>query len=257
MKKAVIYTSLTGGYDHLPQYKVIDPDFDYICFTNDYPAGSKVGQWEIRPIPIKLKDKIRLSRYAKLIPHTVFPDYDYSIWLDANLVITDKSIYETIKYHIASHHLWCAIKHPRFDCLYFDAFTCVYGAKASYNEMAPQIKFLRSENYPEHNGLYENNFIIRRHNDPTIKSIDEQWWEMYLKFSHRDQASLCYIFWKRRFKPVLLFPPDISTRNVKGIEYIKHLRYPLKHRIKVKIRMKYNRFRMHFSNVFDQYLKNK
>lgn len=33
--KIAIYTVLTGGYDKLQQPKVIDSDFDYICFSND------------------------------------------------------------------------------------------------------------------------------------------------------------------------------------------------------------------------------
>ncbi len=96
MKKAVIYTSLTGGYDNLPQYEVLDDYFDYICFTNDYPEGSRVGQWKIRSIPVQLADNTRLSRYVKLMPHAVFPDYEYSVWLDANLAITDSSIYDIL-----------------------------------------------------------------------------------------------------------------------------------------------------------------
>lgn len=112
MNKIVIYTSLTGGYDNLPQYEVVDPNFDYICFTNDYPAESKVGQWEIRPIPVDLKDNQRLSRYSKLMPHTVLENYEWSVWLDANLVIVNQKFYTNIFDKIKEGGLWYGIKHP-------------------------------------------------------------------------------------------------------------------------------------------------
>ena len=32
MAQKVIYTVLTGGYDHLQQPEVIDPDWDFVCF---------------------------------------------------------------------------------------------------------------------------------------------------------------------------------------------------------------------------------
>lgn len=147
MKKAVIYTSLTGGYDNLPQYDILDSFFDYICFTNDYPDGEKVGQWEVRSIPIEINDKTRLSRYVKLMPHKVFPDYEYSIWFDANLEITDKKIYEIIKTHISAQKKWCGIKHPTLDCIYQDAKECLKLAKVTYREIVSQVKFCEMKSF--------------------------------------------------------------------------------------------------------------
>lgn len=252
MKKAVIYTSLTGGYDNLPQYEVLDADFDYICFTNDYPAGSKVGQWEIRPIPIVLDDKTRLSRYVKLMPHAVFPDYEYSVWLDANLIITAQNIYDIIKQRINHKEIWCAVKHPLLDCIYDDAHACIIGANVKFSDVAPQVKFLQQEKFPRHYGLYENNFIIRNHNAFSVKEIDSTWWEIYLQYSKRDQLSLCYIFWKKNFTPTLIFPPEFSTRNVTGMKYKPHLIPSIQFRIKHKIRKYYNQFKLLSNKIFDQ-----
>ena len=60
MNRKVIYTCIVDGYDELRQPLAVDPDFDYICFSNDYQQ-IKVGVWEIRPIPYSSKDKTRLS----------------------------------------------------------------------------------------------------------------------------------------------------------------------------------------------------
>lgn len=222
MKKAVIYTSLTGGYDNLPQYEVLDDYFDYICFTNDYPEGSRVGQWEIRSIPVRLADNTRLSRYVKLMPHAVFPDYEYSVWLDANLAITDSSIYDILKSYISAGELWCAVKHPLRDCIYEEARACILIGKAAFNEIQPFTKFLKSKHFPRKFGLFENNFILRKHNDEIIKVIDDDWWSIYMAYSKRDQLSLCFLFWKHGFKPALLQPEGVSTRNISAIKYTSH-----------------------------------
>lgn len=76
----MIYTSLTGGVDNLPVYDVLDSRFDYVCFSDDYPAGSRVGQWEIRPIPVwRRKNNVLRSRFAKLQPHRLLGDYEWSV----------------------------------------------------------------------------------------------------------------------------------------------------------------------------------
>ena len=36
MNKKVIYTSLVGEYDVLPEPSFVMKDWDYICFSNDY-----------------------------------------------------------------------------------------------------------------------------------------------------------------------------------------------------------------------------
>ncbi len=113
----VIYTSVTNNYDQIPQYKSIDPSFDYICFSNDFPEGSWIGHWQIRAIPFKNKRQILLSRYTKILPHIVLPEYDWSIWLDANLSVISDSIYRDINICIERNQLWNGIKHPRFDCI--------------------------------------------------------------------------------------------------------------------------------------------
>lgn len=247
MKKAVIYTSLTGGYDNLPQYDILDSFFDYICFTNDYPDGEKVGQWEVRSIPIEINDKTRLSRYVKLMPHKVFPDYEYSIWFDANLEITDKKIYEIIKTHISAQKKWCGIKHPTLDCIYQDAKECLKLAKVTYREIVSQVKFLRDEKFPEHFGLFENNVIIRNHNDNSVRNIDEQWWNLYMRFSRRDQMSLFYIFWKNSFEPNLIFKQKENTHNCSGIRFVAHNQRCIRKKIMRKLKSWFYQILLTFS----------
>ena len=91
--KKVIYTVLTGGYDRLTQPEAVRADYDYICFT-DNPGKGSDGVWQLRPIPFETPDPITRARYAKLQPHVVLPEYDWSVFMDANLCITGDAFYE-------------------------------------------------------------------------------------------------------------------------------------------------------------------
>lgn len=241
-KKYVIYTSLTGGYDKLPQYKCLDERFDYICYSNDFNEGEKIGMWEIRNIPLtNCKDNIRLSRYVKLQPHKVLSEYEYSLWIDSNIIVEMPLFYDIVIGKIREGKDWYGIKHPLRDCIYEDAEAVVLAGVANFFEIRKQMKFLRSECYPEHYGLFENNIILRKHNSEVIREINDDWWQIYNRFSKRDQMSLFYIFWQHSFTPSLLLPPAECSRNVDYLTYRYHKNPSILKRIKNRLHKKFNK----------------
>ena len=226
--KYVVYTSLTGGYDNLNQPLAVDPEFDYICFSNDIPAG-RTGMWDVRPIPFSHKDKLVESRYAKLLPHVVIPEYECSVWIDANIVITGEQFYQYVRRHIRDEHSLIAQVnhiHEGRDCIYDEIESCVRYGKLGLIDALTQYSHLRRDHYPRHNGLYENNLVFRRHNDPFVKDISEQWWSEFMRYARRDQLSLNYIYWKKGYVPGLLLPENECARNVDYLQYILHLSQP-------------------------------
>lgn len=245
----VIYTSLTGNYDRLPNYDVIDSRFDYICFSNDLPEGTTIGHWEIRSIPFRCKDKTRLSRFVKLNPHIVLHEYEYSMWLDSNLSIISSQFYDIAISHINSKHIWCGVKHPLIDCIYDDAKRCIMDGRDLFDNIIVNVRMLRDSNYPRHYGLFENNLILRAHNNSLIISLDSMWWEIYCNGSKRDQLSLFYIFWRNNFYPSEFFPENYSTRNHPSIIYNKHSKKHILRRIVHRIIMFYNMIRLNKSKI--------
>lgn len=239
MKKYVIYTSVTGAYDNLPEYDYIDERFDYLCFSNDYPEGEKVGQWKIKSIPINVaKSNIHLSRYPKLLPHKVLPEYEWSVWLDANLNIKSKEIYDKIIHNIDQNNKWCGIEHPGTHCIYKEIKVCLELGKVKFLNVLSIFKFLKKEKYPKNNGLFENNFILRKIHDKKIIEIDESWWKLFNRFIPRDQLSLFYLFWEKNFKPSLFLPKEINTHNSPMFGF----KYHNKQKISKKINLKINIF---------------
>jgi hypothetical protein len=67
-----------------------------------------------------------------------------------------------------------------------------------------QLEQYRSEGFPVNYGLTENNVLIRRHNDPTIIKLMEDWWRELLAQSRRDQLSFPYVAWRNNFWPITM-----------------------------------------------------
>ena len=221
MNRKVIYTCIVDGYDELRQPLAVDPDFDYICFSNDYQQ-IKAGVWEIRPIPYSATDKTRLSRFVKLMPHKALPEYEISVWMDANIQITGPEFYSAVEKAINDGHLISQVPHPFFDCVYDDMRAISIMARVPFFKVYRQYRHLRKEGFPEHYGMFENNIIYRVHNDPSIVSVSEEWWKIYNEYTPRDQFSLMYLYWKRGMKVPLLFGESLNARNVPFLAFRKH-----------------------------------
>lgn len=244
MNKKVIYTCLSGSYDNLPQPSVAYEEYDYICFSNDI-SEKQIGVWEIRRFPYSCEDKMRESRYVKLMPHKVLQDYSYSVYVDANLQIVGKEMEERINKLISTGVKMASVLHPDRTCLYKEAKVCVSLGRDTYWNIRRQIRYLKAEGFPENYGLYENNLIFRMHNDEKIIKISEDWWKLYCTFSRRDQLCLSYVFWKNHFKPDLFLPKGISTHNYSAIKRLSHSVPPMIKRIKTRISRDINTIMMY------------
>ena len=227
MNKKVIYTCLVGNYDALRQPLVADESYDYICFSNDIKED-RVGVWQIRPIPFEHEDKARLSRYVKILPHKALEDYEWSLWMDANIQITGKELYSIVDSKIATGGKVYQVNHcfPPCDCTYDEIKFAYLGGRSGFGKTFLQYWHLKREGFPTHWGLFENNFILRKHNDPLVKKMSEEWWAEFMANTKRDQFNLMYVYWKNHFMPELLLPPDHNTRNVEFLKWSSHAIQP-------------------------------
>ena len=230
----VIYTSLVGNYDVLKEPSYVIKGWDYICFSNDVKV-SKNSIWQIRPIPYKNKDNLRLSRYVKLNPHVVLREYEFSLWVDSNITIVNNDLENRINDLINKKYKISIPKHKFRDCIYDEAEACIKDGRDQKNIIKKQVKYLKKNNFPQQEGLFENNIIFRRHNDRGIINLSNAWWELYCKYSKRDQLSLVYLLWKDGLHCEPLLDVNISARNYFGVKYTVHSP-SFKQRVFAKIR---------------------
>ena len=219
MKKKVIYTAIFGGYDKLP-----DPDYkpegwDFICFTD---SDIKSDIWEIKKVPAIYEDSTRNARKYKVLPHRWFPDYEYSLWVDGNILIKN-NINELIDIYLDDNISLAVHDHnqnqldPR-DCVYDEAKVILYFGQKNGNYKDDPIvinrqmeKYLK-ENYPAKNSLAVTMQLLRKHNNLKCINAMEQWWEEIKYGSKRDQLSCNYSMWNTN-TPFIYFKGD--SRNNK------------------------------------------
>ena len=202
--KKVVYTVITGGYDNIPVHKYVAKDWDYILFTDnkDLIKQGKYEHWTIKSLPFDGLDNVRNSRYPKINAHIVLQEYDYSLYFDANIIVNNKNIFDLAEDLISKDVLIALPNHFERNCIYDEA-EIVKELKIDFPYIVDkEIRFLKNEKYPEHNGLTENNIIFRQHNK--IKPALDLWWYMVKKYSKRDQLSFMYAIWKTgvRYTPI-------------------------------------------------------
>ena len=219
--KNVVYTCLTGNYDelYLPEY--IDNDWDYICFTDneDLLKNDAYGIWKTYPLQFSELDNTRNNRWHKTHPHVLFPNYERSLYIDSNLIIRSDWIFKEIDKNgkdmlIPSHF--------ERNCIYDEIETVKLLKKDDEQRVQKMIDFLNNHQFPHNYGMNENNCIYRKHNEPLIVEIMEEWWSFIRDYSKRDQLSLSYVLWKHGIKPSDIAIPNLRTKY-KDFQFINHL----------------------------------
>ena len=224
MDKIIIYTCITGGYDSLPEPVTVPEDFHFVCFASS-PESFKSTSWELRPLPSTAKGgNKQKSRYPKFLPHEFFPDCRYSLWMDANIRISDAAFFDIIRDKVRQGVRFAAIRHPLRDDVYQEAEECIRIGRAASEDMKKVCSFLKSEAYPEHSGMTENNIILREHNDPEVVASDIQWKELFDRFPFRDQLLSGYCLKSHGIEPEFILDGGTNSRNCGCLEYRVHPR---------------------------------
>ncbi|MFK8012618.1 MAG: glycosyltransferase domain-containing protein [Marinicellaceae bacterium] len=195
MKKCVVYTTITKGYDVLKDPLYQNNNFDFVCFTDDQYLESK--SWTIKTINTPVLDQVRQARYLKLHPHLYFSDYRYSIWVDGSLSINGnmmKLLEEVVKN--ASLGIYA---HAKRNCLYQAALNCIDKKKDEANIIEKQMEHYSNLGYPKNNGLVASGVLVRDHHDETVIDLMHYWWKQIANHSRRDQLSFNYVCWKKNF----------------------------------------------------------
>ena len=216
MKKICVYTCITGDYDELHEVEVIEHDVDYICFTNNDKITSKT--WKIIAIENNGLDNHKLARKIKILGHDyINKHYDISVWIDADIVFR-KKVSDFVKTYLQNNSI-AFFKHFSRNCAYDEAKECLKRRKETKENLLKIVDFLKDENYPQKNGLYETTVFIKKHNDINIQKAMNTWLMMIKNYSKRDQLSVGYAMWKNNIKVSEI---DLSVWNNEWFYFIKH-----------------------------------
>lgn len=226
MKKYVIYSAMVGGYDDILQ-PIVDERFDYVLFSDCIPEG-KNGVWQIRPIDYTNPDKIKTCRYIKTHPESLLPEYEASLWLDANISIVGEAIYDRFIELVEKDVLIASVKHLAYDCVYDEMFSVLDFRYESEDVVVRWGHELRKRNFPRHNGMFETGLLFRRHSSMIVKELDERWWEYIENYSKRDQLSFTVALSEVNVSCACFLPEGKTVRDVAGLKFVKHVNEHLK-----------------------------
>lgn len=183
MKNIVVYSCVAGNIDDL-QSRQKWGKADWVIFTDQKFTG---GNWKVEQLKNNIPDSPRrTARWHKTNPHILFPDYEYTIWIDGTveLLVTPESLVEKyLKYaDIAT------LNHPDRNCVYEEADACKYLKLDSDEVIDKQMLEYKRQAYPKKNGLSETKVVIRR-NSTAITDFNEMWGDEIRRGSLRDQLS--------------------------------------------------------------------
>ena len=217
-KPWVIYTAIAGNYDVLREPIHDNPLFDFIVFS-DRPQVSRKWRWI--PFDEILSEAVRTAKKPKILPHIALPQYEWSIWIDANISITG-DLLEYLVSCIESGMYVGQFVHPERDTAFEESQLCLQTGRDRADTITDQMQRYESEGFRRQRQLYECNFILRRHRElPCIDAMN-RWWSEIRRGSSRDQISYPYALWKAGLLVHALARRGTSVRNVNNLYYSRH-----------------------------------
>lgn len=184
MVKRLIYTVCTNNYDKVDPPRILK-GFDYWLFTDN--PDLKVNGYQIKLVQPE-SDPIKLQRKIKILSHLYTKGYDITIYHDANISIRSNPLSIFKGGIMASKH------HSRNNIL-DEAKQIIKLGKDTEESCNRTLEFAKKIGYEDNLGLWETGILVRDKSKEVIE-IEQHWFNILSKHSHRDQLSLpisCYL----------------------------------------------------------------
>nr|GMD15646.1 Forkhead box protein like [Ipomoea batatas] len=242
--KSVVSTCAFGGGDNLYQpigmsesslKKVCYVAFwDNITLATQQAEGRTVGddnyigKWRIILVKdLPFSDQRLNGKIPKMLPHRLFPNARYSIWVDSKSQFRRDplGVFEALLWR--SNSVLAISEHGARSSVYDEAKAVVKKNKATPEEVAVQMIQYHKDGLPEDkrfNGkkaLSEASIIVREHN-PSTNLFMCLWFNEVVRFTSRDQLSFPYVLWRFKvLKNINMFPVCARKDLVNSIGHVR------------------------------------
>lgn len=214
--KLCIYTAVFGGYNDPPAACPAVEGIDYIFFTDRQCSVN--NPWQIRIINNVSFNAVDMNRQLKMLPHRYLSEYDASLYLDGNIIISG-DLSNFLKF--VNEASFIAYRHPLRTSIRQEAaanFRLNRVPLIYMPNVAKQLARYLSNKYPD-SELIEANIILRNHEDLFLAKAMDKWWVEFDRGVKRDQLSLGYVLWDEGVKKIIVDAPD--RRKKKGLFYCR------------------------------------
>lgn len=222
--KIAIYTCISGGYDNLsePVYRNEYMDF-FVVTEADIPQKSMWKKIDLNSIDtIRNLDRIRQARYIKLHPHELFPEYEYSLWVDGNVCIMADVMPMLLAMISSGKNFGCHL-HPHRNKLKTEAKAISSLKRTVENDkMIQQVSDYYRAGYTDECNIFETTILLRKHNDKEVRKLMSDWWYQIKKYTTRDQLSLPYVLWLNKLSISDMYILGHNLKLNPRIRYLEH-----------------------------------
>ncbi len=195
-RKVAIYTCITGEYDVPVEPLALNNQCDYYLISDVQRNDTCYGYIDVDAVvPKELNTPKDKNRYCKMHGYSIFPQYDYSIYVDGNLQII-KDVSECIK-DIGYCGL-AMLKHGHYVSIYEEAIKMIANGKSDPTMTKELIVKYANEGMPRDFGMFLGGLIVSEHKNQLGNTLLEQWFSEYMKHRLRDLYSLTYVLWKMK-----------------------------------------------------------
>ncbi len=212
--RCAVYTVITGNYDKPVEPQVVNPQWDYYCFT-DTPGKFSSSIWQLKDVAnyCDVEKTKPINRYFKTHPHILFPEYDFTIYVDGNIEIIGD-----LQEYIDCYSKGCsmlAFPHPSRNSLAEEAEAIVAYKKCDPLIIQRQLDKYTDAGYKDYMPLISAGCMVRSTSDPLLNKTMEEWWNEISGTGPRDQMSFGFVCWKNGY----LY--DLSNLHIYDNSYIK------------------------------------
>lgn len=197
--KIAVYTANFGNKDEF-EISNLQGNFDFILFTDNQYIDHNYNKVNVvyQP-PLWGNNSRKSAKIYKLLPHIFLKDYEYTLWIDSNIVFKDFNIEEFVDELIQKGLLMSFYRHPERNSIYDEAGVCMQLGLDSNDIINIQMNKYKLLNYPDStlNLLLSGGFILRKNKSKVVKRFNEKWFFEVLNYSLRDQLSLPYVIWEQ------------------------------------------------------------
>lgn len=223
MNKICVYTCITGNYDNLIEINNIEEGIDYICYTNNKEIKSKT--WKVEYIQDDNLTNVQLARKIKILGTPKLTKYDVVVWIDGRIYF-EKSIKDFIKKYVdLKNYDLVGFKHFCRNSINNEMIANYEIEKIDIAGLNKLDKFYKKEKFPDNCGLIETTLLFRNFNNIKLNQAMQDWFNMILEYSYRDQLSFNYVEWKNKLKVKYL---DINIWDNEYFKFNPHNSEPIK-----------------------------
>lgn len=191
-----VYSCVTDDYDLvLPPVLLREYRIKFVVFCE---SQTRARGWHNRPCVRLFRSGILTNRFHKFFPHILFPNAQYSVYVDGNIgIIGDISI--LLDEFIESEAAIGLFRHKDRATVAEEMRACLDMKKFDEDDLRfyqMQVDNMYLDGMPENQRLTDNAVIFRWHNHPALPVAMDDWWAQLQSFTKRDQLSLPYVLWK-------------------------------------------------------------